>query len=118
MIGRVALALVAATVTVPVFAAEPVLLHAAGSLRSALTDVAGAYEAASGQKVQAKFGASGTLKNQIAAGERAEVFASANMEHPQALANCQKEQRRRPVRPQPAVRAGAAGPRRFASNPA
>ena len=90
MIGRVALALVAATMTVPVFAAEPVLLHAAGSLRSALTEVAGAYEAASGQKVQAKFGASGTLKNQIAAGERAEVFASANMEHPRILATAKK----------------------------
>ena len=76
--------------TVPVFAAEPVLLHAAGSLRSALTQVAGAYEAASGQKVQAKFGASGTLKNEIAAGERAEVFASANMEHPRALASAKK----------------------------
>lgn len=90
MIARAALALVAATMTVPVFAADPILLHAAGSLRSALTQVSGAYEAATGQKVQAKFGASGTLKNQIAAGERAEVFASANMEHPRALASEKK----------------------------
>jgi molybdate transport system substrate-binding protein len=87
---RVALAVAAATMTVPVLAAEPVLLHAAGSLRSALTEVAGAYEAATGQKVQAKFGASGTLKNEIAAGARAEVFASANMEHPRALAGASK----------------------------
>jgi ABC-type molybdate transport system substrate-binding protein len=36
--------------------------------------------------VQAKFGPSGTLKNEIAGGARAEVFASANMTHPQALA--------------------------------
>jgi ABC-type molybdate transport system substrate-binding protein len=72
--------------TTPVFAAEPILLHAAGSLRSALTGVANAYQAASGQKVQAKFGPSGTLKDEIAGGARAEVFASANMEHPQALA--------------------------------
>ena len=37
-------------------------------------------------KVQAKFGASGLLKDEIASGAKAEVFASANMEHPQALA--------------------------------
>jgi molybdate transport system substrate-binding protein len=67
-------------------ASEPVLLHAAGSLRSALTEVASAFEAASGQKVDAKYGPSGTLKDEIAGGTRAEVFASANMEHPQALA--------------------------------
>jgi ABC-type molybdate transport system substrate-binding protein len=67
-------------------ASEPVLLHSAGSLRSALTEVASAFEAASGQKVDAKYGPSGTLKDEIAGGMRAEVFASANMEHPQALA--------------------------------
>jgi ABC-type molybdate transport system substrate-binding protein len=67
-------------------ASEPVLLHAAGSLRSALTEVASAFEAASGQKVDAKYGPSGTLKDETAGGMRAEVFASANMEHPKALA--------------------------------
>ena len=36
--------------------------------------------------MQAKFGPSGLLKDEIAGGARAEVFASANMEHPQALA--------------------------------
>jgi molybdate transport system substrate-binding protein len=86
MLIRVALALLAATMTAPAMAAEPVLLHAAGSLRSALTEAAAAFEAATGQKVQAKFGASGTLKDEIAGGARAEVFASANLEHPQALA--------------------------------
>ena len=89
MVARFVLLLMAA-MTVPVFAAEPVLLHAAGSLRSALTDSASAYEAASGEKVQMKFGASGLLKDEIAAGTRAEVFASANMEHPQALAGSGK----------------------------
>ena len=72
--------------TVPAIAAELVVLHAAGSLRTALTEVAGAFEAAAGPKVQAKYGASGTLKEEIARGAHAEVFASANMEHPQALA--------------------------------
>src|SRR5262249_11529399 len=69
---------------------EPVLLHAAGSLRTALTEVTKAFEAASGQNVQAKYGPSGTLKNEIAGGAHAEVFASANMEHPQALATAGK----------------------------
>ena len=63
-----------------------ILLHAAGSLRGALSDVATAFEAAGGVTVQAKFGPSGTLRDAIAAGEPAHVFASANMEHPQSLA--------------------------------
>ena len=70
----------------PAMAEETVLLHAAGSLRAALTDVAKAFEAAGLGKVQAKFGASGLLKDEIAAGAKAEVFASANLEHPLALA--------------------------------
>ena len=60
-------------------------LFAAGSLRGALTDVANAYEASSGDKVAAKYGASGLLKNEISAGAKVDVFASANMEHPQSL---------------------------------
>jgi len=63
----------------------PVLLHAAGSLRGALTEMSAAFEQAGGATVQAKYGPSGTLRNAIADGERAEVFASANMEHPQSL---------------------------------
>ena len=72
--------------TMPAFASDPVLLHAAGSLRGALTEIAQAFEKSSSLKVQAKFGPSGLLRDEIAAGGRAEVFASANMEHPQALA--------------------------------
>src|SRR5262245_14243703 len=78
-------ALAVTTMTAPATAADPVLLHSAGSLRSALTEVATVYEKATGVTVQPKFGASGTLKNEIAGGARAEVFTSANMEHPQAL---------------------------------
>jgi len=70
----------------PIMAADPVLLHAAGSLRGALTEVSNAFEAATGIAVRAKYGASGTLKDAISGGEKTEVFASANMEHPQALA--------------------------------
>jgi molybdenum ABC transporter molybdate-binding protein len=60
-------------------------LFSAGSLRGALTDVAQAFQAASGHTVEAKYGPSGLLKNEIAGGAPAHVFTSANMEHPQAL---------------------------------
>jgi molybdate transport system substrate-binding protein len=85
-----AILLAVAAMTVPATAQEPVLLHAAGSLRLALTDVTKAFEAGTGVKVEAKFGPSGVLKDEIAAGARADVFASANMEHPQALANAKR----------------------------
>ncbi len=49
-----------------------------------------AFEKSAPFKVQAKFGASGLLKDEIAGGARAEVFASANMEHPRALAAAKK----------------------------
>jgi molybdenum ABC transporter molybdate-binding protein len=74
----------------PVKAADPVALYAAGSLRGVLTEIATGFETATGIKVQAKFGPSGTLKDEIAAGARADVFASANMEHPEALASARK----------------------------
>src|SRR5262249_17948296 len=73
------------TMAVPALASEPVLLHAAGSVRTALTEVTEAFEAASGQKVQAKYGPSGMLKDEIAGGGDAGGFASANIEHPQAV---------------------------------
>jgi molybdate transport system substrate-binding protein len=73
----------------PAYSAE-ILLHAAGSLRGALTDVAQAFETSSGDRVRQKFGASGTLRDAIAGGERAEIFASANMAHPQSLAKAGK----------------------------
>ena len=90
MLARFAFVLSAVTMASPAIASNPVFLHAAGSLRGALTEVAGAFEAASGQRVQAKYGPSGILKDEIAGGARAEVFASANMEHPQALATAGK----------------------------
>jgi molybdenum ABC transporter molybdate-binding protein len=88
MVVRLSAAL--AIMTAPAMAEEAVLLHAAGSLRAALSDIARDFEAAGGGKVQAKFGASGLLKDEIAGGAKAEVFASANMEHPQALARAKR----------------------------
>jgi molybdate transport system substrate-binding protein len=69
---------------------DTVLLHAAGSLRGALTEVAKSFEASSGAKVEMKYGASGLLKDEIVGGAKAEVFASANMEHPHVLTKAGK----------------------------
>ncbi len=67
-------------------AQEPVRLYAAGSLRAALSEVAALFETRHVIKVAGTFGASGLLRERIAGGEPAEVFASANMEHPASLA--------------------------------
>lgn len=70
----------------PAFAhADTVHLYAAGSLKAALTDVTAAFAAHSGDKVAPTWGASGLLRKEIAGGATADVFASANMGHPQAL---------------------------------
>jgi ABC-type molybdate transport system substrate-binding protein len=66
-------------------AAETITVYAAGSLKSALTDLAESYESATGDTVSARYGASGLLKDEISKGAKADVFASANMAHPQAL---------------------------------
>ena len=67
-------------------AAEPVRLAAAGSLRAALAEVAQAFERApGGGAVTQTYAPSGLLRQRIAGGEPFEVFASANMEHPEAV---------------------------------
>lgn len=80
-----AVAMIAAAAP-PAAAQDAVRLHAAGSLRQAMTELGGAFERATGAKVTAAFGASGLLRERLAGGESSDVFASANMEHPQALA--------------------------------
>lgn len=75
-------------------AEEPVRLAAAGSLRAALEAVSEAFAQAGGEAggeagggaVERRYGASGLLRERIAAGEAADVFASANMAHPRDLA--------------------------------
>jgi ABC-type molybdate transport system substrate-binding protein len=65
---------------------SPVPVFAAGSLRGPLTEAAKAFEAsAGGLPVALTFGASGLLLDRIKTGADAQVFASANMAHPQAL---------------------------------
>jgi ABC-type molybdate transport system substrate-binding protein len=73
------------TAAPPARAADQVMLYAAGSLTAALTDVAQAYEEAYGTTVETEFAASGLLRERIEGGEQADVFASANMQHPRAL---------------------------------
>lgn len=71
-------------------APEPVVVYAAGSLRAALTEIGRKFEAQTGNPVQFEFGASGLLKDRIMAGAPAQVFASANLEHPRALVQAGK----------------------------
>lgn len=89
---RALVGLIVGLVLMQAHAQEPVRLYAAGSLRAALDEVAAAFKKA---KVRAVYGASGLLRERIAKGEAAEVFASANMEHPRSL---EKEGRAGPVR--------------------
>ncbi len=65
--------------------APVVRLHAAGSLRAAMTDMAKAYTELYGTRVEAVFGGSGGLQERLANGEPGDVFASADMGNPQAL---------------------------------
>lgn len=67
--------------------ADPIAVVAAGSLREAMTDIARAHEARTGQKLTLSFAASGLLRERIEKGEAAQVFASADMGHPQRLAD-------------------------------
>jgi molybdate transport system substrate-binding protein len=78
--------LVAGLISMAAQAQEPIRLYAAGSLRLALTEVAKSFQAATGTPVAPTFGASGLLRERIEKGEPAEVFASADMGHPQKLA--------------------------------
>jgi molybdenum ABC transporter molybdate-binding protein len=83
---RALAAVLAAAMMQAAAAEEPVRLYAAGSLRAALNDVGAAFAAATGTKVAGTYGPSGLLRDRIAKGEPAEVFASANMTHPESLA--------------------------------
>jgi len=59
---------------------------AAGSLTGAMTAVAEEYQRKTGQVVEARFGPSGVLREEIEQGAQVDIFASANMAHPQLLA--------------------------------
>lgn len=67
--------------------AESLKLYAAGSLKAALGEVAVSYERTYNTKVTTKFGPSGLFRKAIENGESPDVFASANMKHPDTLAS-------------------------------
>lgn len=64
-----------------------VRVYSAGSLREALTEVAKNYETRTGQAIELTFGASGLLRERLEKGEMADVFASADTDHPRRLAS-------------------------------
>ncbi len=70
-----------------VLAADPLNLYAAGSLKAALDDVTASYEKTYQTKVVSKFGPSGLLRKAIEGGENPDIFASADMTHPEKLAS-------------------------------
>jgi molybdate transport system substrate-binding protein len=78
--------------------APPFTVHAAGSLRAVMTELAQAFARSQPgrQAPRLVFGASGLLRDRIAGGEASQVFASANMTHPEALANAGKADRVQP----------------------
>jgi molybdate transport system substrate-binding protein len=84
--GRVGLLLAVAMTFAGSASAEPVLLKSAGSLKPAFTRLIAAFEAQSGAKVDPEFGASGLMKDKILSGDPTDIFTSANLEHPKAVA--------------------------------
>jgi molybdate transport system substrate-binding protein len=85
--SRLTLAMLLAVASPHVLAAPPIKVLAAGSLTGALTAVIKAYQDKTGEAVQADFGPAGLLLERIEQGESADIFASANMAHPQKLAD-------------------------------
>lgn len=71
----------------PAPAQAPIKVMAAGSLTGAMTAAASLYTEKTGQKFELQFGPAGLLRERIENGEQADVYASANMEHPQTLAD-------------------------------
>jgi molybdate transport system substrate-binding protein len=65
--------------------AEQLHVLAAGSLREVLSEIGTQYRKATGVDVTADFGPSGILRERIEKGERADLFASADIGHPLAL---------------------------------
>ena len=64
----------------------PVKVFAAGSLRDVFTAIAADHRVRTGDAIDLSFGASGLLRERIEQGEAAQVFASADVDHPQRLA--------------------------------
>ena len=61
-------------------------VYAAGSLREVMTEIAAQNQAGGGTKINLTFGASGLIRERIEQGAPAQVFASADTNHPERLA--------------------------------
>ena len=86
--SRRGLLLAAMLVSTGGFAQDGVIrLHAAGSLRGAMTELAQSFRASGGGEVKATFGASGLLRERIEKGEGTDLFASADVQNAQRLAD-------------------------------
>ena len=66
---------------------QPVHVLSAGSMRHAFPAIIAAFEQATGIAVSLTLGPAGLLRERIEAGEAFDLFASANMTHPQCLAS-------------------------------
>jgi len=60
-------------------------VYCAGSLREVLLEIAGRFKEKYGSEVEITSGPSGMLRERIESGDRPDIFASANMEHPEKL---------------------------------
>jgi molybdate transport system substrate-binding protein len=81
-----AVSMVAIMITATAAADAPtVRLHAAGSLRTAMMEIAQAFTAAYSIKVDAVFSSSGLLREHFEKGEAGDMFASADPGNPQKL---------------------------------
>lgn len=71
----------------PAAAADPVLtLYGAGSLRGAMLRIIEAFRQSGGAEVSARFGPSGAMRERIEAGDKVDIFTSADIGHPERLA--------------------------------
>jgi molybdate transport system substrate-binding protein len=87
VIGRAVLLLALALAPLSARCEDQALhLLAAGSLKEALGEIAKTYSAETGVAIATAFGPSGALRERIEKGEPADLFASANMAHPETLA--------------------------------
>ena len=85
LLGTLAVAVVAPASAAAQGPPPDLTLFGAGSLRAAMTEVTRAFTERDGTTVRVVFGPSGSMRERIEAGERADVFTSANLGHPRTL---------------------------------
>lgn len=67
--------------------ADPVTIYAAGSLKTVLSEILSGYAQDNDVRINRHFAPSGILHEAIQSGDDVELFISANMTHPQSLAD-------------------------------